>query len=87
VSDVGYQSTGFPTLFRTTVNEECFSCSVKRQLNEVLSLRSLVGLSYHYTHALSDRYLNDRVDGQDRRDLSKPITLDKILTPCSRRLS
>ena len=72
-----YQSSGFATLFRTTVNEERLSYLDTRHV-AALSLQSLVGVSYRYTHALSNLYLNSGVNGQDRRDLSQPITPDEI---------
>jgi iron complex outermembrane receptor protein len=75
---LNYQSSGFATLFRTTVNEERVSYNDKRHFDDTLYLQSLVGVSYRYTHALSDQYLNSGVNVQDRRDLSQPITPDEI---------
>jgi len=75
---LNYQSSGFATLFRTTVNEERVSYNDKRHFGDTLYLQSLVGVSYRYTHALSDQYLNSGVNVQDRRDLSQPITPDEI---------
>jgi iron complex outermembrane receptor protein len=75
---LNYQSTGFATLFRTTVTEERVSYDDKRQFGDTLFLQSLAGVSYRYTHALSDQYLNSGVNVQDRRDLSQPITPDEI---------
>jgi iron complex outermembrane receptor protein len=75
---LNYQSSGFATLFRTTATEGRISYSDKRHFSDSFSLQSLVGISYRYTHALSDQYLNDGVNVQDRRDLSQPITPDEI---------
>jgi iron complex outermembrane receptor protein len=75
---LNYQSSGFATLFRTTVNEERISYLDKCHLDNTLFLQSLVGVSYRYTHAISDQYLNSGVNVQDRRDLSQPITPDEI---------
>jgi len=75
---LNYQSSGFATLFRTTVNEERLSYLEKQHFGDALFLQSLVGVSYRYTHALSNQYLNNGVNGQDRRDLSQPITPDEI---------
>jgi iron complex outermembrane receptor protein len=75
---LNYQSSGFATLFRTTVNEERVSYDDKHHFGDSVFLQSLVGVSYRYTHALSDQYLNSGVNGQDRRDLSQPITPDAI---------
>ena len=75
---LNYQSAGFATLFHTTVTEERVSYEDKRHFDDTLFLQSLIGVSYRYTHALSDQYLNSGVNVQDRRDLSKPITPDEI---------
>lgn len=76
---LNYQSSGFATLFRTTVNEERVSYGDKRHFDDdTLFLQSLAGVSYRYTHALSNQYLNNGVNSQDRRDLSQPITPDEI---------
>src|SRR6202453_4985150 len=75
---LNYQSAGFATLFRTTVNEERISYIDKRHFGDTLFLQSLAGLSYRYTHALSDQYLNSGVIVQDRWVLSQPITPDEI---------
>src|SRR5580692_9160222 len=75
---LNYQSAGFATLFRTTVTEERISYDNKHQFGDALFLQSLVGVSYRYTHALSNQYLNSGVNVQDRRDLSRPITPDEI---------
>jgi iron complex outermembrane recepter protein len=75
---LNYQSPGFATLFHTTVTEERISYDDKRHFNGTLFLQSLVGVSYRYTHALSDQYLDSGVNVQDRRDLSQPITPDEI---------
>jgi iron complex outermembrane receptor protein len=75
---LNYQSTGFATLFRTTVTEQRISYNDKRHFGDVLYLQSLAGVSYRYTHALSNQYLNSGVNVQDRRDLSQPITPDEI---------
>ena len=75
---LNYQSAGFATLFHTTVTEERVSYDAKDHFGDALYLQSLVGISYRYTHALSDQYLNDGVNVQDRRDLSQPITPDEI---------
>jgi iron complex outermembrane receptor protein len=75
---LNYQSTGFATLFRTTVTEQRISYNDKRHVGDVLFLQSLAGVSYRYTHALSNQYLNSGVNVQDRRDLSQAITPDEI---------
>jgi iron complex outermembrane receptor protein len=75
---LNYQSSGFATLFRTTVNEERISYLDKRHFDDTLFLQSLAGVSYRYTHAQSDQYLNSGVNVQDRWDLSQPITPDEI---------
>jgi iron complex outermembrane receptor protein len=75
---LNYQSTGFATLFRTTVTEERISYDDKHQFGDALFLQSQIGASYRYTHALSNQYLNSGVNVQDRRDLSQPITPDEI---------
>jgi iron complex outermembrane receptor protein len=75
---LNYQSTGFATLFRTAVNEERVTYSDKRDFGENISLQSVVGLSYRYTDAVSDQYLNSGVNSQDRWDLSQPQTPDDI---------
>jgi iron complex outermembrane recepter protein len=75
---LNYQSAGFATLFRTTVTEERISYDDKHQFGDAVFLQSLVGVSYRYTHALSNQYLNSGVNVQDRRDLSQVITPDEI---------
>jgi iron complex outermembrane receptor protein len=75
---LNYQSSGFATLFRTTVNEERISYLDKRHFDDTLFLQSLIGVSYRFTHAQSDQYLNSGVNVQDRWDLSQPITPDEI---------
>jgi iron complex outermembrane receptor protein len=75
---LNYQSSGFATLFRTTVNEERISFDEKWNLGDNVLLQSATGLSFRYTHALSDQYLNSGVNSQDRWDLSRPQTPDEI---------
>jgi iron complex outermembrane receptor protein len=75
---LNYQSSGFATLFRTTVTEQRISYNDKRHFGDTLFLQSLAGVSYRYTHALSNLYLNSGVNVQDRRDLSQAITPDEI---------
>jgi iron complex outermembrane receptor protein len=75
---LNYQSSGFATLFRTTVNEERITFEQKISFGDNVLLQSAKGLSFRYTHALSDLYLNSGVNSQDRWDLSKPQTPDEI---------
>lgn len=75
---LNYQSSGFATHFLTRVDEVRASYSDRRQLGDSLTTESVVGVSYRYTAALSDAYLNSGVNVQDRRDLSQPITPDEI---------
>jgi iron complex outermembrane receptor protein len=75
---LNYQSSGFATLFRTTVNEERITYDDKRNPSDNVFLQTAVGLSYRFTHALSDQYLNSGVNSQDRWDLSQPQTADEI---------
>jgi iron complex outermembrane recepter protein len=75
---LNYQSSGFATLFRTTINEERITYNDRRNFGDDVFLQSAVGLSYRYTHALSYQYLNSGVNSQDRWDLSKPQTSDEI---------
>ena len=75
---LNYQSVGFATRFRTTVNEERITYEDKRDFGEALTLRSMIGASYRFTDAHSDAYLNSGVNVQDRWDLSQPQTPDEI---------
>ena len=75
---LNYQSSGFATIFRTTVNEERMTYDDRRNIGDNVFVQSAVGLSYRYTNALSYQYLNSGVNSQDRWDLSQPQTPDEI---------
>ena len=75
---LNYQSSGFATIFRTTVNEERITYDDEHHFSDSVFLQSAVGLSYRYTNALSYQYLNSGVNSQDRWDLSQPQTPDEI---------
>jgi iron complex outermembrane receptor protein len=78
LSALNYQSVGFATQFRTTVNEERVTYDDKRTIGDQLLLQSVIGASYRYSHAYSAAYLNSGVNVQDRWDLSRPQTPDEI---------
>ncbi len=75
---LNYQSYGFGTQFRDTVNEERLTYSDKRGFGENISVQSVVGASYRYTNAYSTQYLLNGVNAQDRWDLSQAQTPDEI---------
>jgi iron complex outermembrane receptor protein len=75
---LNYQSYGFATQFRDTVNEERVSYIDARKLGSNVHLQSLGGFSYRYTDAYSAQYLLNGVNIQDRWDLSQPQTPDEI---------
>ena len=75
---LNYQSVGFATRFRTTVNEERITYDDKRDFGAALKMESVIGASYRFTDAHSDAYLNSGVGSQDRWDLSQPQTSDEI---------
>lgn len=75
---LNYQSYGFGTQFRTTVNEERITYHDKRDFGDHVFAQTVVGASYRYTNAYSAQYLLSGVNVQDRWDLSKPQTPDEI---------
>jgi iron complex outermembrane receptor protein len=75
---LNYQSYGFATEFISAVNEERISYLDKRSWGDNLALQTLVGASYRYTNSMSDQYLLNEVNVQDRYDLSQPQTPDEI---------
>jgi iron complex outermembrane receptor protein len=76
---LNYQSYGFATLFRTTLNEERVTYSDKREFFDgKLATQTVGGAGYRWVHAQSSTYLNSGVNIQDRWDLSLPQTPDEI---------
>jgi iron complex outermembrane recepter protein len=78
LSALNYQSVGFATQFRTTVNEERVTYDDKRNVGDQIFVQTVIGTSYRYSHAYSAAYLNSGVNVQDRWDLSRPQTPDEI---------
>jgi iron complex outermembrane receptor protein len=75
---LNYQSYGFSTDFRTTVNEERISYTDTRDLFNIAHVQSLIGFSYRFSEAYSAGYLQDGVEIQDIRDLSQPLNGNEV---------
>ena len=76
LSSTNYQSYGFSTVFKTTVNEERVSYHLRRDIGEMLAVQATAGGSFRYTSSTSKSSLNAFVISQDRRDLSVGPTAD-----------